>query len=305
MPKKHTSKLQLEGSKKSAIKTPKGKSSKSTNVTKNKDKVQTDKNLKLDKHKLKKKDRRKDREKDAVKAKAAKKETKNLKEGESGSISASPSSTSDGKQNKKKLSTKTISSGGREGASESKSRKRYAFNIENSDEDMEDFVASQPTFPRPTKNRRLLRGKDEDCSSQPSSRKKRESVHNPAIWKIISGSTTESLGATEATTTIATGKANQDETETTTTVISEITTAMVYTAATGDIDSLVYEKARSGVHQLSIESEESRDQSEDNHADTAASGGQGHVKVPSPECLRMLDEKALEKQWAAMRGKLH
>ncbi|KAG0275902.1 hypothetical protein BGZ95_008239 [Linnemannia exigua] len=210
-PKKHTSELQPEGSKKPIAKNPKVKSSNTTNVTKSKDKVQTDKSLKLN-HKLKKKE-------DAALAKAAKKEVQTSKEEVSGSITASPSSASDDNQNtKKELLTNKSLSGDGESASECKSQKWYAPNM-----DMEDFAASQPTFPRPIKNCHLRKGKDEDEDfyAQPSTKRKKESVHNPAIWKIISGGTTDSLqslDSTTATTMTVTDKAIQDKTKTTSTV---------------------------------------------------------------------------------------
>ncbi|KAF9135349.1 hypothetical protein BGW39_003456 [Mortierella sp. 14UC] len=294
-PKKRTLELQPQNPKNNTIKAPKAKPSRTTKVTKNKDKVQTDKKLKL-----KKKDTVKDKDKDAVKSKLANSEAKKSKnESVSAATASATASASSASSSKKKMAAKKLAeskTSSSDSARESKSRKRYASDIEGSDKDMEDFQA-QPVHRPSAKTRRIQESKEKEDDVTTPKKKRKGSVDNQAIWKSISGGTASSSDSTTAITTIVMEDyANQDKAETTTTVDVTTDTITVKASATiGDVDHSFFENPRSGVLEMNVKHEDSEDHSGDDSTETI-SGGQGlAAKAPRSECLHVLDETELEK----------
>ncbi|KAF8946210.1 hypothetical protein BGZ47_001032 [Haplosporangium gracile] len=301
---------------------PKIKSSKTTKVHKSTKMTtavhaQTDKKGKLE-QKAKSK-------KDATKAKAAKKEagaaTSKSKSKESSSASAPASASTSNPAKKKKKKNSTKGAAGTKESEGSKACKRTVSEVEDSDkeDEYEDEAEGRLGYHRLTKIRRIQKGKAEEVNARPAPKRK-ESVHNPAIWKVICGGSIASSDSSTTTTMITMDKDDKtmDETAIKAAIIDSVTSATITSVmkvapATdtppSGVGLRVIEEVRDAVDQLSVHENNLWDRTGDFRA-TDLSKDQGSAIatattiIPRHKTLDILNNDALEKDWAAARGKL-
>ncbi|KAG0298631.1 hypothetical protein BGZ96_009705 [Linnemannia gamsii] len=202
----------------------------------------------------------------------------------------------------------------------SKSRKRTASEIgdidddedgeDNNDEDEDEGEAEGQLGNHPlTKIRRIQNDKSEEADAQ-HSHKNKESVHNPAIWKIVSGGAVASSDWTvTTTTTVVTSKDAKVATSTVDVGAATFTTKMeAASVATGGIGHVVVEDVQGAVSHLSIDGQgdsENKPRDLTEMADVCGDLGSAvDTPIPRRETLSVLNDDTLEKHWTSARGKL-
>ncbi|KAF9156072.1 hypothetical protein BG015_007375 [Linnemannia schmuckeri] len=279
--------------------TPKVRSSKTSKVHKDikmttAAHAQTDKKQKLKQKAKSKKDAAKA---NAAKKEADAAATKFKPKGSSSASAPASASVSDPTKKKKKTSTKGAASA--KESEGSKAHKRTASEVEGSNEEDEDEAEGWLRYHRPTKtyvfsssvhvfqyvdfwkelineadriinplllhityvlSRRIQKGKGDGINTRPASKRK-ESVHNPAIWKMISGGSIASSDSSTTTTMITTDKdvKTMDETAIKATIIDSVTSATITSvvevapatdAPPSDVGLRVVEEVQDAVDQM-------------------------------------------------------